>query len=128
MCINDLFYLTELTDICDYADDTISHACDSNLEDLVRRLEHHSILTIEWFESNYIKLNQGKCQFLLSDHKHKIMFAKLGHSKIRKSCAQNLLGIFIDRNLKLDEYILIQCKKAGRKLIALARFCTYLSF
>ena len=29
--INDVFYLTELTDICNYADDTTFHACDSNL-------------------------------------------------------------------------------------------------
>ena len=29
--------------------------------------------------------------------------------------------------LKFDEYILTQCKKAGRKIKALARVCTYLS-
>ena len=55
--INDLFYLTELTDVCNYADDTTFHACDSNLDDLIRRLEHDSVLAIEWFESNYMKLN-----------------------------------------------------------------------
>ena len=26
--INDLFYLTEMTDVCNYADDTNFHACD----------------------------------------------------------------------------------------------------
>ena len=36
--INDLFYLTELTDVCNYADDTTFHACDLNLDDLIRRL------------------------------------------------------------------------------------------
>ena len=36
--INDLFYLTELTDVCNYADDTTFHACDSNLDDRIRRL------------------------------------------------------------------------------------------
>ena len=53
--INDLFYLTELTDVCNYADDTTFHACDSNLDDLIRRLEHDSVLAIEWFESHYMK-------------------------------------------------------------------------
>ena len=38
--LNDLFYLTELTDMCNFADDTTFHACDSSLEDLVNRLEH----------------------------------------------------------------------------------------
>ena len=35
ICINDLFYLTELTDVCNYADDTTFHAWDSNLGDLL---------------------------------------------------------------------------------------------
>ena len=55
------------------------------------------------------------------------MFAKIRHSKIWESCAQKLLGIIIDRNLKFDEYILTQCKKTGRKIKALARVSTCLS-
>ena len=120
--INDPFYLSELTDICYYADDTTFHACDSNLDDLIRRLEHDSILAIEWFESNYMKLSH----FLLSGHKHEVMFAKIGHSKIWENCTQNLLGIITDRDLKFDEYILTQFKKAGRKIKALTRVCKHL--
>ena len=88
--INDLFYLTELTDVYNYADDATFHACDSNLEDLIKSLEHDSVLAIEWFESNYMKLNQDKYHFLLSGHKHEVS-AKIGHSKIWESYAQNLL-------------------------------------
>ena len=55
---NDLFYSTESTNICNYADDTIFHACDSDLGNLINRLEHDSMLAIEWFESNYLKLNE----------------------------------------------------------------------
>ena len=36
--INDLFYMTKLTDACNFADDTTFHACDSSLEDLIHRL------------------------------------------------------------------------------------------
>ena len=104
--INDLFYLTELTDVCNYADDTTFHACDSNLDDRIRRLEHDSILAIECFESNYMRLNQDKCHFLLSGHKHEVMFGKIRHSKIWENCTQKLLGIIIDRKLKFNEYIL----------------------
>ena len=118
--INGLFYLTELTDVCNYADDTTFHTCDSNLDCLIRRLEHDSILATEWFESNYMKLSQDKCHFLLSGHKHEVMFAKIGHSKNWENCTQKLLGIIIDRNLKFDEYVLTQFKKAGRKIKALA--------
>ena len=42
---------------CNYADDTIFHACDSDLGNLINRLKHDSVLAIEWFESNYMKLN-----------------------------------------------------------------------
>ena len=38
--INHLFYMTELTDVCNFADDATFHACDSSLDDLVNRLEH----------------------------------------------------------------------------------------
>ena len=58
-------------------------------------------------------------KFLLSGHKHEVMFAKVGHSKLWESCALKVLGIIIDWKLKFDEYILTQCKKAGRKLKAL---------
>ena len=74
-----------------------------------------------------MKLNQDKCHFLLSGQKHEVMFAKIKHSKIWENYTQKLLGIIIDRNLKFDKYILTQCKKAGRKIKALARVCTYLS-
>ena len=54
------------------------------------------MLAIEWFDSNYIKLNQNKCHFLLSGHRHEVMFAKVGYSKIWESSSQKLLGIIID--------------------------------
>ena len=43
------------------------------------------MLAIEWFENNYMKLNQDKYQFLLSGNKHKVMFPKIGHSTTSKS-------------------------------------------
>ena len=45
--INDLFYLTEMTDICNFADDTTFFACDSDLKHLMERLEHDTKLAIE---------------------------------------------------------------------------------
>ena len=42
--IRDLFYMTELTGVCNFADNTTFHACHSSLEDLVNRLEHDANL------------------------------------------------------------------------------------
>ena len=41
--INALFYTTEMTNVCNYGDDTTFHACDSGSESLIQRLEHDSI-------------------------------------------------------------------------------------
>ena len=58
--INDLFFIIEQTDVCNYADDNTLNACDMSSENLLKRLEHDSVLAIEWFENNYMKLNEGK--------------------------------------------------------------------
>ena len=67
--INDLFLLIENTNICNYANDTTFYACDSDLNYLISKLEHGSVLPVEWFECNYMKLNQNKCHLLMSGHK-----------------------------------------------------------
>ena len=86
--INDLFYVTEKTNVCNYADDTTFHACDSDISNLINNLEHDSLLAIEWFENNYMKLNEDKCHFLISGHKHETVFADIGESKIWESKSQ----------------------------------------
>ena len=56
---NDLFYLAELTEVCNFADSTTFHACDNDLNNLINRLEHNVFL-VEWFETNNMKLNKDK--------------------------------------------------------------------
>ena len=36
--------------VCHYADDTAFYACNSDLHNLISRLERDSVLAIEWFE------------------------------------------------------------------------------
>ena len=64
--INDLFWINEQTDVCNYADDTTFHTSDQDLNALILRLEHDSLLAVEWFEANYMKLNEDKCHLLIS--------------------------------------------------------------
>ena len=45
--INDLFFLAENTNVCNYADDTAFYACDSDLYNLILRLKYGSVLAIE---------------------------------------------------------------------------------
>ena len=125
--INDLFFLIENTNACNYAGDTTFFACDSDLHNLIARLEHDSVLAIEWFESNYMKLNQDKCHLLILGHKYESVWVNIGSYKISESKDQKLLGVNIDRNLKFSHYILQQRKKADRKLSALIRICKFMS-
>ena len=80
--INDLFFLTEKANVCNYADNTTFYACDSDLNYLISRLEQDSVLAIEWFDCNYMKLNQNKCHLLILGHKYESVWANIGFCKI----------------------------------------------
>ena len=67
--LNDLFYTAESTNVSNFAEDTTIYACDRDVNSLSNRLEHDSYLAIEWFENNSMKLNQVKCNFLVSRFK-----------------------------------------------------------
>ena len=92
-----------LTNVSNYADDTTFHACGSDICNLIKRLEHDSSLAIEWFESNYIKLNEDNWHFIISGNKHEIMLANIGESRIWEKEQQKLLGVTIDESLKFKE-------------------------
>ena len=108
-----------MTQVCNFADDTTFYVCDKDLNTLINK--HDTTLAVEWFENNFMKLNQDKCHLLVSRHKYKTVRAKIGETKIWESNKQKLLRVIIDRNLNFDEYIFDLCKKAGRKLSVLAR-------
>ena len=112
----DLFYLTEMTQMCNFPDDIKIYWCDKDLNTLINRLEHNTALAFEWFENIFMKLNQDKCHLLVFGHKHETVWAKIGEMKIWEYNKQKLLGVVIDRNLNFDEYLFDLCKKAGRKL------------
>lgn len=56
-----------------------------------------------------MKLNDDK---LVSDYKHKVIWAKNGNSQIWERKEQKLLELIIVRNMKFDECILKQYNKA----------------
>ena len=51
--LNYLFYLSECGEECNFADDTSFYACAKERRSLSNRLEHDSLLAIEWFENNH---------------------------------------------------------------------------
>ena len=63
---------------------------------------------------------------IISGHKSEAIWAEIGQTKIWESKKQKLLGVVIDRQLNFDEYLISLCKKAGKKLSALARLANIL--
>ena len=86
-------------------------ACDSDLRNLISKLQHDSVLAIEWFKCKYMKLNQDKCHLLISRYKYKSVCANIGSVKIWERNDQKLLGVKIDHNLQFSSYILRQSNK-----------------
>ena len=73
-----------------------------------------------------MKLNQDKCHLIISGHKSEEIWEKIGQTKIWESKNQKLVGVIIDCQLNFDEYLISRCKKAGKKLSALARLANFL--
>ena len=70
------------TDVRNYADSATFRMSDKNLNSLKRKLEVDSLLSIEWFNSNNLKLNAGKCNFVISGQKHESVWEKVGEATI----------------------------------------------
>ena len=115
MYINDLFFEFTETEVCNFADDTTPYACDQDLKTLIQKLEHDSLKAIMWFESNYMKLNEDKCHFLISGNTNEHLWVNLGDALIWESSKEKLLGVTLDKNLTFNEHILTLCRKAGRQ-------------
>ena len=92
------------------------------------KLEHDSETSICWFESNYMKLNTDKCHLIIAGNKYEHIWAKLGEELIWEENSVKLLGVTIDRQLNFDKHVFDICTKAGRKLSALTRMISYLTF
>ena len=80
--INDLFYEFINTSVCNLADDTTPYACDTNLSTLLHNLEYDTKSACAWFDANYMKLNEGKCHFMLAGNTPEVLWAKVDENLI----------------------------------------------
>ena len=101
--LNDLIFLVDYTEVCNFAVDTPFFACDIDLGSLINGLGHDSFLATEWFQNSYMKLSEDKCHLLAGGYRHESIWAKIGDARIWESNKQKLLGIHIDRILSFDE-------------------------
>ena len=88
-------------------------------EFLVNNLEQWSTILFEWLNNNYIKVNTGKCQLLLSGDSRTT--TTIDNSYFESEDEQVLLDITINSNFTFENHINSIYKKTSQKLNVLAR-------
>ena len=57
--LNDLFYFLRCV-VCNFSDNTAPYVYGNDLDFYLTELKEHSMIAIEWFETNYMKMNSDK--------------------------------------------------------------------
>ena len=122
---NDLFYLDESTNVCNFINSTTFYACDKDLFFFIYRSDD-SYLATKLFKSNSMKLFQDKCHLLVLRFVYENVWANIGKTKIWESKRQKMLNVQIYWTLSFNEYIASLCRKAGNKLLALERLLSFM--
>ena len=120
----DLLYECEESNIASYADDTTRYSCARDTQTVISELISSRLF--HWFQYNHLKANPGKCHLLLSSKTPTDV--SIGDASIKTSTKETLLGILIDSELSFDQHISSICSKASKKLHALGRTDSFMSF
>ena len=90
----------------------------------LKKLRSYTIKILEWFHSNLLKSNAGKCNLITnSTSAVEIQIENTIISSIKRV---KLLGLHIDGRLDFDYHVNQICKKASKKIHTLSRICKYM--
>ena len=120
----DLFFTVNDNDIASYADKNTPYMIADNVDDLITSLEQESNGLFKWCKNNLWKSNADKCHLLASTNDRVSM--NVDGFKLDKSDTEKLLDEKFHKKLTFDDHISNICKKAGRKISALARVTPYI--
>ena len=127
--INDLLYFIENSDIYNFADDNTLTVADVNLETIINKLQRDIDYLKNWFTDNGMLLNEKKCQFMVAETSNFRINTEsiiVDNKSVDEVKSVKLLGVTLDKNIKMTEHIQKLCKKAGAKLSALARIAPFI--
>ena len=120
----DLFFTVEDIDIASYADDNTPYISAENINEVIHSLEEATNTLFKWFNDNLMKSNADKCHLLVSTNK--AVNIKIDNFDITNSNCEKLLGVKFDHKLTFDDHVSELCKKATKKIHALARATPYM--
>ena len=115
-----MFFVIENTDIASYAADNTPYIIADNIDGVIKSLEKASEILFRWFNDKVMRINAGKCHFLVSTNN--TVKIKIRNFDITNSKSEKLLGVEFDHKLSFDDQ-----KKASRKIHALSRAALYMN-
>ena len=120
-----MLYFLEDFDITNYAEDSTPYCVGKSAKFFVSSLEQSSTILFEWLNNNYMKVNTGKSDLLLSGNSRDAFTTDNSYTESEDE--QVLLVITMDCNLTFENHINSICKKASQKLNAFARITPYMN-
>ena len=128
---NDFFYVTEIANAHNFADDNTLTAFANSIQNLIHLLESESSVAIKWFKENKMIVNPGKFQAIILDKKktnHTQETIKIDNKAVKVKSSVKLLGVQIDAELNFNLHIANICRSAANQLNALIRLRKFLGF
>ena len=126
--MNDLFFKDLESEICNFADDTTSYACDTSINAVTIKLKNDLQKLLDWFKGNGMCANPAKFQMMFLNLKSDNSFIlDIGGQQVKQRKQVKLLGVQIDNSLTFDTYVKELCPKANQKLCAFLRVRPFLN-
>ena len=121
--ICDLFFEVSDLEYASFADDTTPYSCLPEMIHILEKLEKGIQSMFDWFSENFLKANADKCHLIASSKVP--VHIQISDIKVTSESRVKLLSIHIDNRLNFDYHVSQLCKKASKKLHALARIFKY---
>ncbi len=131
MFINDLpLYINHCNSEL-FADDTTIHTHGSNVPDITTALQHDLDVAINWSNQNKMILNENKTTCMTIGTWQRLSNSSelklhIGHSAVKTTTSQKLIGIHIDKNLHWNIHIDYLCSVISSKISLLRQLSHYI--
>ena len=119
----DLFFVVRDLECPKFADDTTQYSFLPEMIPILEKLEKGIQSMFNWFSENFLKTNADKCHLIASSKV--LVDIQISDIKVTSGSKVKLLGVHIDNRLNFDYNVSQLCKKASKKLHALARNFKY---
>ena len=125
--INDLLFILNGVDICNFADDNSIYCSGRPFDEVREMLGSAREKCLCWFRENHLTANPGKFQVVFLGTNAQDLSLCIDGKEKEASNQVKLLGVTIDRYLKFDTHIRNLCSKANNKINCLLRIRKFLS-